>query len=64
MDDHVLKDVFFWIEVKKQTLFFDVKQLFATFQGSTKTLRKQAHCGIREICNFNQYSASREDWYF
>jgi hypothetical protein len=28
----------------------------------TKALRKQAHCGIRVICNFNQNSASREDW--
>jgi uncharacterized protein (TIGR02145 family) len=30
----------------------------------TKALRKQAHCGNREICNFNQDSASREDGNF
>jgi hypothetical protein len=43
-------------------LFTDAKQLFASFQGSTKTLRKQAQCGIWKICNFNEHSASREDW--
>jgi hypothetical protein len=47
--------------VKKQTLFFDVMQHYVLFQGSTKALRKQAHPGNREICNFNQDSASRED---
>jgi hypothetical protein len=56
-----LKTFFNWIEVKKQTLFFDVMQHYVLFQGSTKALRKQAHPGNREICNFNQDSASRED---
>jgi uncharacterized protein with WD repeat len=60
--DYVLKDVFYWIEVKKKTVFFDVMQHYALFQGSTKTLRKQAHSGIGKICNFNGHSASREDW--
>jgi len=43
-------------------LFADAKQLFASFQGSKKALRKQAHCGFRKICNFNGHSASREEW--
>jgi hypothetical protein len=30
--DYVLKDVFYWIEVKKQTLFFDVMQHYVIFQ--------------------------------
>jgi hypothetical protein len=30
--DYVLKDVFYWIEVKKQTLFFDVMQHYVFFQ--------------------------------
>ncbi len=29
---------------------------------SKKAFRKQAHCGIREICNFNQDSARCEEW--
>jgi hypothetical protein len=57
-----LKTFFCWTEVKKQTLFIDVKQLFAFLQGSTKTLRKQAHCGTEKNCNFNGHSPSRDDW--
>jgi hypothetical protein len=56
-----LKTFFNWIEAKKQTLFFDVMQHYVLFQGSTKALRKQAHRGIRKICNFNGHSASRGD---
>jgi len=48
--------------VKKKTVFFDVMQHYALFQGSTKALRKQAHIGTEKICNFNQDSASREEW--
>jgi hypothetical protein len=56
-----LKTFFNWIEVKKQTLFFDVMQYYALFQRSTKALHKQAHIGTEKICNFNGHSASRGD---
>jgi len=59
--DYVLNAVFYWIEVKKQTLFFDVMQHYALFQGSINAIHKQAHSGIGKICNFNGHSASRGD---
>jgi len=36
MGAYVLKDVFNWIEVKKQTLFFDVMQHFVLTQVQQK----------------------------
>jgi hypothetical protein len=57
-----LKTFFNWIEAKNQTLFFDLMQHYALFQGSIKALHKQAHTGIGKICNFNGHSASREEW--
>jgi len=60
--EYLLKAVFYWIEVKNRQLFFDVILFFVLIHVQQKLLRKQAHCGVRKICNFNQDSASREDW--